>query len=191
MYGITVLCLVAQLCMTLCEPMHHSPPGSPVLGDSPGKNTGVGCHAILQGIFPTLGIRSPALQLDSLLSEPPGKPMEPLRTLTKAILSNESKEMHETHYYYLKCLKTERYWKQQERNNSYKQESLNKNISLFLGRNHENKSTVGWYWDKNIVTCEVCIWQKCPAKIREKLRHSQINKCWMNLLLPDLPCKQC
>ena len=22
-------------------------------GDSPGKNTGVGCHALLQGIFPT------------------------------------------------------------------------------------------------------------------------------------------
>ena len=26
---------------------------SSVLGDSPGKNTGVGCHALLQGIFPT------------------------------------------------------------------------------------------------------------------------------------------
>ena len=24
-----------------------------VYGDSPGKNTGVGCHALLQGIFPT------------------------------------------------------------------------------------------------------------------------------------------
>ena len=24
-----------------------------VLGDSPGQNTGVGCHALLQGIFPT------------------------------------------------------------------------------------------------------------------------------------------
>ena len=27
--------------------------GSSVHGDSPGKNTGVGCHALLQGIFPT------------------------------------------------------------------------------------------------------------------------------------------
>ena len=26
------------------------------LGDSPGKNTGVGCHALLQGIFPTQGL---------------------------------------------------------------------------------------------------------------------------------------
>ena len=31
------------------------PPGFSVHGDSPGKNTGVGCHALLQGIFPTQG----------------------------------------------------------------------------------------------------------------------------------------
>ena len=35
--------------------MDCSPPGSSVQGDSPGKNTGVGCQAFLQGIFPTLG----------------------------------------------------------------------------------------------------------------------------------------
>ena len=33
--------------------MDGSPPGSSVHGDSLGKNTGVGCHALLQGIFPT------------------------------------------------------------------------------------------------------------------------------------------
>ena len=33
--------------------MHCSPPGSTVHGNSPGKHTGVGCHALLQGIFPT------------------------------------------------------------------------------------------------------------------------------------------
>ena len=49
----SVQCLVAQLCLTLCDPMDCSPPGSSVHGDSPGKNTGVGCHALLQGIFPT------------------------------------------------------------------------------------------------------------------------------------------
>ena len=32
-----------------------SPPGSSVNGDSPGQNTGVGCHAPLQGNFPTQG----------------------------------------------------------------------------------------------------------------------------------------
>ena len=49
------LCLVALSCLTLCNPMNCSPPDSPVHGDSPGKNTGVGCHALLQGIFPTQG----------------------------------------------------------------------------------------------------------------------------------------
>ena len=40
-----VLCLVIQSCLTLCDPMDCSLPGSSVHGDSPGKNTGVGCHA--------------------------------------------------------------------------------------------------------------------------------------------------
>ena len=47
--------LVAQSCPTLCDHMDCSQPGSSVHGDSPGKNTGVGCHALLQGIFPTQG----------------------------------------------------------------------------------------------------------------------------------------
>ena len=47
--------LVAQSCQLLWEPMDCSPPGSSVPGDSPGKNTGVGCHFLLQGIFPTQG----------------------------------------------------------------------------------------------------------------------------------------
>ena len=47
------LCLVTQSSLTFCDPTDYSPPGSSVLGDSPGKNTGVGCHALLQGIFPT------------------------------------------------------------------------------------------------------------------------------------------
>ena len=45
----TMLCLVTQLCLTLCDPMDSSLPGSAVHGDFPG----VGCHALLQGIFPT------------------------------------------------------------------------------------------------------------------------------------------
>jgi len=75
--------LVAQSYLTLCNPMECGLPGSSVHGDSPGKNTGVGCHALLQGfpgIFPgdlpnpRIKPRSPALQADSLPSEPPGKP---------------------------------------------------------------------------------------------------------------------
>jgi len=56
--------------------MDSSPAGSSVHGDSPGKNTGVGCHALLQGIFPTQGLNPglSTLQVDSLPSEPPGKP---------------------------------------------------------------------------------------------------------------------
>ena len=44
--------------------------------NSPGKNTGVGCHSFLQGSLPDSGtkLESPILQADSLLSEPPGKP---------------------------------------------------------------------------------------------------------------------
>ena len=47
--------------------------------DSPGKNTGVGCHFLLQGIFPTQGSNpgiepgSPALEAGASTSEPPGK----------------------------------------------------------------------------------------------------------------------
>ena len=33
----------------------YSPPASSVHGDSPGQNTGIGCHFFLQGIFPTQG----------------------------------------------------------------------------------------------------------------------------------------
>ena len=43
------LCLVAGSCPTLCDPMDCSPPGSSVHGDSSGKNTRVGCHALLRG----------------------------------------------------------------------------------------------------------------------------------------------
>ena len=51
-----MLCLVAQSYPTLCNLTDCSPPGSSVHGDSPGKNTGMGCQALLQGIFPTQGL---------------------------------------------------------------------------------------------------------------------------------------
>ena len=47
--------LVAESCPALCDPMVCSPPGFSVPGNSPGKNTGVGSHCCLQGIFPTQG----------------------------------------------------------------------------------------------------------------------------------------
>ena len=39
--------LVTESCLILCDPMDCSQPASPAHGDSPGKNTGVGCHALL------------------------------------------------------------------------------------------------------------------------------------------------
>jgi hypothetical protein len=45
--------LSLQSCPTLCNPMDSSLSCSSAHGDSLGKNTGVGCHALLQGIFQT------------------------------------------------------------------------------------------------------------------------------------------
>ena len=69
------MCLGTQSRPTLCDPMGCSLPGSSVHGDFPGKNTGVGRHA-LQGNLPNPGIepRSPTLQVDYLPSESLGKP---------------------------------------------------------------------------------------------------------------------
>ena len=44
-------------CPTLWDPMDCSLPGSSVHGIFPGKSTGVGCHSLLQRIFPTQGIK--------------------------------------------------------------------------------------------------------------------------------------
>ena len=74
-FDCALLCRIAQSCLTLCDPMHYSPPGSPV-------------HGILQAWIlewvavpfsrgsscPRMEPRSPTLQADSLPSEPPGKP---------------------------------------------------------------------------------------------------------------------
>ena len=44
---------VAQLRQTLCDPMVCSPPGSSVHGILQARTLGMGCHSLLQGIFPT------------------------------------------------------------------------------------------------------------------------------------------
>ena len=68
--------LVAQLCRIL-RPYGLKPARLLCPWAFPGTNTRVGCHALLQGIFPNPGIkpRSPALQAHSLPSELPGKPI--------------------------------------------------------------------------------------------------------------------
>ena len=62
-----------------CDSMDCSLPGSSVHGDSPGKNTGVSCHALLQGIFLTQLSNRHLFRLfhwqaGSLPLAPPGKP---------------------------------------------------------------------------------------------------------------------
>ena len=58
--------LVAQACPILFNPMDFSPPGS-CPWNSPGKNTGVGCHSLLQGIFPTQGLNPGLLHCRKIL----------------------------------------------------------------------------------------------------------------------------
>ena len=86
---LTILaCLVAQSCPTLCNLVDCSPPGSSLYGDFPGKNTRVGCHFHLQGIFLTQGLNLGLLcllhwQVDSL-------PTEPLEKLWRRTISEFS-----------------------------------------------------------------------------------------------------
>ena len=77
-YWVYVHAQSLRLCLTL-RPNGLQPTRILCPWDSPGKNTGVHCHFLLQGIFPTWGSNpclsaSPALQVDSLPTEPPRKP---------------------------------------------------------------------------------------------------------------------
>ena len=71
---VKVKVLVIQLCSTLCDPMGCSPPDSSIHGILQAKYWG-GLRFLSPGDVPNPEIesRSPVLQADSLLSEPPGK----------------------------------------------------------------------------------------------------------------------
>ena len=69
-----------ESCPTLLQPHGLQPTRLLCPGDSPGKSTGVGCHALLQDIFPTQGSNPRLLcllhwQAGSLPLMPPGKPL--------------------------------------------------------------------------------------------------------------------
>ena len=77
--------MCTQPCLTLCNPLDCSPQGACVHGDSPGKDTGVGCHALLQRIFPTQGLNLCLLrllnwQVDSLLHHLGSPPLTKLKS---------------------------------------------------------------------------------------------------------------
>ena len=80
--------LSLQWCLTLCDPMDCSLPGSSVHGVFHGKNTVVVCHFLLQGIFPTQGLNPHLLRL--LNWQVGSLPLEPLfisYTISKYFLS--------------------------------------------------------------------------------------------------------
>ena len=72
--NISCFCLIAQSCLPLCDPKDWSSPGSSSPWDFPGKNPGMDCCFLLQGIFPTQGCLL-HWQVDSLLLKSPVKPV--------------------------------------------------------------------------------------------------------------------
>ena len=74
------VCDPAQSCLSLCNPIDCSLPGLLSMG-FPDKNTGIGCHFFLQGIFLTQGSSLHPLcllhwQVNSLPHLPLGKPLK-------------------------------------------------------------------------------------------------------------------
>ena len=70
--GLTLCCAVLNRCYVwLYETPWTVPRQAPLSpgssGDNPGKNTGVGCHAVLQGIFPTQGLNPGLLRCRQIL----------------------------------------------------------------------------------------------------------------------------
>ena len=75
-----------QLCPTLCDPVDCSLPGSSVHGDSPGKNTGVGCH------FPPGDLPDPGIELACLSyllhRQASSLPLVPPETESRSVVSD-------------------------------------------------------------------------------------------------------
>ena len=63
----TCVCLVIRSCPTLCNSIDCSQSGSSVHGESPGKNTGMDCHSLLQRIFLTQGLNPGLLHYRQIL----------------------------------------------------------------------------------------------------------------------------
>ena len=90
-------CAVTLSCPALCDPEDCSPPGSSIHGDSPGKNTGVGCHFLLQGIFWTQGstcISSPALTSEFCTTSSTWEGSKPSNPTNSTCRCEDTKEGH-------------------------------------------------------------------------------------------------
>ena len=71
---------------SLCDPLDCSPPRLLCPWDFPGKNTGVGCHALLQGSRLRL-LRLLHWQVDSLPLAPPGRPTRVLQRVNSGMIT--------------------------------------------------------------------------------------------------------
>ena len=92
--------LFSHYVQLFCSPMDYMQPTRLFLGpwDFPGKDTGVGCYFLLQGIFPTQGSNPPLLhwQVDSLLLNHQESPSASFRTNQSPIIDASClKESHQ------------------------------------------------------------------------------------------------
>ena len=79
MFVCVCVCALSLTRVWFCDPTDYIPPGSSPHGIFPAKNTGVGCHFLLQRIFPTQGLNPCPLQLHAIYfftTEPPGNPKQ-------------------------------------------------------------------------------------------------------------------
>ena len=76
--GLAAAAKSLQSCLTLCDPIDGGPPGSPVRGILRDKNTGVGCHFLLQcmKVKSESDVAQSCLTLcDPIDGSPPGSPV--------------------------------------------------------------------------------------------------------------------
>ena len=98
-------CLVAKSCPALLWPCGRQPARLPCTWDFPGKNTGVGSHFLLQGIFLTQGSNPSPLhwQVDSLppshLESPKNSNYTSIKSKDKNLFLSETKETENNQNY--------------------------------------------------------------------------------------------
>ena len=98
------MCLVAQLCPTLFDPMDYSLPASSVPEILQARILEWGFIPFSRG-SPNPGIepRSPALQADSFTSEPPGKPVIEVQLIYNVMLVSGVRQSDIYTHIYLMC----------------------------------------------------------------------------------------
>ena len=152
--------LHAMLCLVVfCNRMDCSLPGSSVHGDSPGKNTGEACHALLQGIFRTQGSNpgSPTLQMDSLLSEPLGKPCHAIQC---GKIKKKKWATIKNRLFFFK-----------EKATSYIQGNFHQTASWHFGRSLAGQKEVAQYskwWQEKSYNQEYPTWQAYYSDLKER-----------------------